>query len=141
MPTSLVQTASGLLLDAEDRILLGLRSSWKRAWPDLWDAIGGHIEPGESVETALVRELTEEIGVIATEFCLLGSFPEPRPDLYGDALHHVFAVTAWTGGDPSNACDEHSEIRWFTLDELSALTNTTGFDFPELFRLARAART
>ena len=141
MPTPLVQTASGLLLDAEDRMLLGLRSSWKRVWPDLWDAIGGHLEPGESVETALVRELIEEIGITATEFLLLGSFPEPRPDLYGEALHHVFAVTAWTGGQPSNVCDEHSEIRWFTLDELAALTNTTGFDFPDLFRLDRPANS
>jgi hypothetical protein len=52
----------------------------------------------------------------------------------------VFAVTAWTGGQPSNVCDEHSEIRWFTLEEVLALTNTTGFDFAHLFALAKAAR-
>jgi len=139
MSEPLVQTASGLLLDAEGKMLLGLRSPWKRVWPDLWDAIGGHVEPGESIEAALVRELNEEIGVTPTDFRLLGSFPEPRPDLYGEALHHVFAVTAWTGGHPSNVCDEHSEIRWFTLDQVLALTNTTGFDFAHLFALARAA--
>ncbi len=122
-------------------MLLGLRASWKRLWPNLWDAIGGHLEPGEGVETALARELREEIGVSPTEFRLVGSFPEPRPDLYGEALHHVFAVTAWAGGQPSNICDEHSEIRWFTLDQVRTLTNTTGFDFPHLFELARAARS
>jgi 8-oxo-dGTP pyrophosphatase MutT (NUDIX family) len=109
-------------------------------WPDLWDAIGGHLEPGESIETALVRELNEELGVTPTAYRLIGSFPEPRPDLYGEALHHVFAVTAWSGGPPSNACDEHSQIRWFTEDQVLALTNTTGFDFAHLFALAKAAR-
>lgn len=136
----LVQTASGLLLDSQDRMLLGLRASWKRVWPNLWDAIGGHLEPGESVEMALARELDEELGVTPTAYQLIGSFPGSRADLYGEALHHVFAVTAWTGGQPSNVCDEHSEIRWFTLEEVLALTNTTGFDFAHLFALAKAAR-
>lgn len=139
MSDDVVQTASGLLIDAEGKVLFGLRSSWKRVAPDRWDAIGGRVEPGEAVETALVRELQEEIGIVATRFRLIASIPEPRPDLYGAALHHVFAVTAWTGR-PSNVCDEHSEIRWFTADEVLYLPNTTDFDFGHLLALAAKAR-
>jgi 8-oxo-dGTP diphosphatase len=136
MSQASVQTAGALLVDAEGRILLGLRSSWKKVAPDRWDAVGGHVEPGESPEMALVRELREELGVTATAFRLIASLPEPRPDLYGEALHHVFAVTGWTGGDPSNACDEHSEIRWFRAEEVGGLSNTTDFDFGRLVELA-----
>jgi 8-oxo-dGTP diphosphatase len=135
MSEHVVQTSAGLLVDGEGRILLGLRSSWKRVAPDRWDAIGGHVELGETIEMALIRELQEEIGVTATSFRLVASLPEPRPDLYGNALHHVFAVTAWDGGQQSNICDEHSEIGWFTPDEVMALPNTTDFDFDHLLPL------
>jgi hypothetical protein len=50
----------------------------------------------------------------------------------------VFAVTEWTGGDASNVCEEHWEIRWFAGDEMLALTNTTDFDFGHLYALATA---
>jgi 8-oxo-dGTP pyrophosphatase MutT (NUDIX family) len=87
MSEPIIQTASGLQVDAEGKVLLGLRSSWKRVAPDRWDAIGGHLEPGESIEMALVRELQEEVGVTATAFRLIASLPEPRPDLYGHSVH------------------------------------------------------
>ena len=136
MSEEMPQTAAGLMLDAEGRVLLGLRSSWKRVAPERWDAIGGHLEAGESPEMALIRELQEEVGVTPTDFRLIASLPEPRPDLYGLALHHLFAVTGWSGGPPANICDEHSEIRWFGIDEVLALSNTTDFDFGHLLALA-----
>ncbi len=135
MPADIVETAAGLLVDGQGRVLLGLRASWKRVAPDLWDAIGGRVEPGETMEMALVRELREEIGVEAERFHWLASIPEPRPDLYGQALHHVFAVDRWRG-EAFNACDEHVEIGWFTEAELLTLA-TTDFDFPDLVRRAR----
>jgi 8-oxo-dGTP diphosphatase len=137
MTQAFVETASGLLMDKEGRILLGLRAAWKRVWPEAWDAIGGHVEPGEGLDDALVRELREEVGVTATAFHKIAALPEPRPDLYGEAVHHVYVVTAWEG-EATNACDEHSEVRWFTRAQAAALTNTTGLDFPALFAMADA---
>jgi len=32
---------------------------------------------------------------------------ERQPELYGDALHHIYAVTAWQGGEPSNIATTH----------------------------------
>jgi len=81
MSQRVVQTASGLLVDSDNRLLLGLRASWKRVAPARWDAIGGHVEDGESIEAALVREINEEVGVHASVFWLIASLPEPRPDL------------------------------------------------------------
>lgn len=100
--------------------------------------IGGRVEDGESLEDALVREIREETGVTATGFRLLATVREPRPDLYGDALHHVYAVTSWQGGEPANICDEHSELKWFSIDEMRGLKNIVD---PNYARFAEQAMT
>ena len=51
---------------------------------------------------------------------------ERQPKIYGDALHHLYVVTRWEGGEPSNVCDEHTELRWFSLDEMRQLTEYRG---------------
>jgi 8-oxo-dGTP diphosphatase len=63
-------------------------------------------------------------------------FEERRPELYGKAVHHVFKVLGWVGGEPTNICDEHSEIRWFDVEELSQLPNLVDCDYPKLVKLA-----
>ena len=134
-------TAGALLVDAAGRVLFGRRAAWKPAWPDCWDAIGGHVEPGETPEAAVVREVREEVGVTPTRLALLEVVPEARPDLYGEALHHIFAVSAWSGGEPVNGCDEHSEIRWFELAEIARLAPLAGEGYRRLCELAvRGAR-
>ncbi|SFD09951.1 NUDIX domain-containing protein [Bosea sp. CRIB-10] len=62
-----VEYACALPLKGE-RVLLGLRASHRRNRPSCWDTIGGHVEPGETVEAALVRELQEELGIAPTGF-------------------------------------------------------------------------
>ena len=75
-----------------------------------------------------------------TEFLWLDCVPERRPDVYGDALHHVYAVTAWNGGLPENVCDEHTEIRWFVPEELDALTNLADIDYVRFAGVATRSR-
>ena len=85
--------------------------------------IGGHVEAGETLDDALVREVQEEVGVTPTQFRLIATVRERQPKIYGDALHHVYAVTSWQGGDPANICDEHTELKWFSVGEMRGLTN------------------
>lgn len=129
MPITPVVTVSALFINDEGQVLMGLRAAWKRAWPGHWDAIGGHVEAGETLEAALVREAQEEIGVTPTEFTWLASVEERHPELYGYATHHVFKVSAWDGGSPVNKCDEHTELRWFDIAELQALSNLVDCDY------------
>lgn len=131
-------TVGALFIRSDGKVLLGLRSPSKKSWPDHWDTIGGRVEDGESLEDALVREIREETGVTATGFRLLATVREPRPDLYGDALHHVYAVTSWQGGEPANICDEHSELKWFSIDEMRGLKNIVD---PNYARFAEQAMT
>lgn len=130
------QTAGGLLLDADGRMLLGLRARHKRVAPGLWDIVGGRVEQNEVVKDALVREIVEELDVRPTRFRLLASLVE-QSDGAAQCVHHVYSITEWEGGNPRNACDEHSEVRWFTIGEIRSLSNKTPFDFDALYSLAR----
>jgi 8-oxo-dGTP diphosphatase len=130
--SDLVQTVGAILVNSDGQVLLGLRAQWKNAWPGHWDIIGGHVESGETLEAALIREVFEEIGVKPKSSHLLATFPERNPECHGYALHHVYTVTHWEGGAPVNDSDEHMEIRWFAADELSALTNLADSDYIRL---------
>ena len=112
-------TAGGTLIK-DGRLLLGLRGHDKTYYPNIWDVFGGHCEPGETVEQALIREFSEELGVIPLHYQKLGVFDEPNPDQYGDGQHHFYAVYDWEG-EPTNCSPEHQVIQWFTLEEFARL--------------------
>ena len=130
MRNQTARTVGALFIGPDDKVLLGLRAASKKVWPNHWDTIGGHVEDGESLDDALIREVQEETGVTPTGFRLIATVSERQPELYGDALHHVYAVTSWQGGDPTNVCDEHTELKWFNVSEMQALTNIVDSDYP-----------
>ena len=136
MPDQIAKTVGALFIGADDRILLGLRSPSKKVWPEHWDTIGGRVEAGESLHEALVREIREEVGVTPTEFRLIATVREKQPEIYGDALHHVYAVTGWQGGEPANICDEHTELKWFGVSEMRSLKNIVDPDYPRFAEIA-----
>ena len=57
------------LVDADGRVLIAQRPEGK-ALAGLWEFPGGKVEPGESPEAALIRELAEELGIVTWESCL-----------------------------------------------------------------------
>lgn len=130
MPEQIARTVGALFIRPDGKVLLGLRVPAKKVWPGHWDTIGGRVEDGESLEEALVREVQEEVGVTPVEYRLVAAFRERRRDIYRDALHHVYVVMHWHGGEPANVCDEHTEIRWFSIDEMRLLTNIVDPDYP-----------
>lgn len=96
--------------------------------------LGGHLEPGETPEQALIREVAEETGLTPTGYRRIGELPEPYPELYGPARLHFFAVTAWAGGEPAMLGYEHTELRWFDVEAACALPDLAWPGYERIFR-------
>ena len=114
-------------------ILLGRRSAARAFYPNVWDLPGGHCEPGETAEQALVRELHEEIGVVPTTWRPLGEIGVPLEDSGESMMLHVYEVTAWTGTPHNRQPEEHDEVAWFTIDDACRL-DLAHPNYPALFR-------
>ena len=65
----IVLVAAVALIDKDGRVLLAQRPEGK-SLAGLWEFPGGKVEPGESPETALIRELHEELGIETWSSCL-----------------------------------------------------------------------
>ena len=84
------------LIDADGRILLAQRPEGK-SLAGLWEFPGGKVEPGESPEACLIRELKEEIGIDTWKSCLAPlTFASHSYDDF-HLLMPLFACRKWEG--------------------------------------------
>ena len=84
------------LIDPDGRVLLAERPPGK-SMAGLWEFPGGKVDPGESPEAALIRELKEELGIDTFASCLAPlTFASHRyPDFH--LLMPLFACRKWQG--------------------------------------------
>jgi len=108
-----VQVVAGLL-EREGSILVDRRRRGTHL-EGLWEFPGGKIEPGETPEQALVRELREELGVESTVVGIVATIEHAYPDF--DLSLALYAVEF--RGEP--AALEVAEVRWVPARELAAL--------------------
>ena len=100
------------VVDADDRLLLGSQSAWPEG---RFSTLAGFVEPGESLEAAVRREVAEEVGLVVGDVTYLGSQPWPFPS----SLMVGFRATAETL-DIDFVDGEIAQARWFTRSELLA---------------------
>jgi 8-oxo-dGTP diphosphatase len=122
------------ILFRDGRILLGRRAPHRKAYPGCWDVIGGRVEPGESVDQALHRELGEEIGISPVSYTPLASVVDNGPRERGEATYHMHLVRTWRGEGPVMLNDEHTDLAWFTPEEACALPDLALPDYAAIFR-------
>ncbi len=96
---------------AQDRVLLVKRAPHRKWGANLWDLVGGHVEKGEALDVALVRECQEEVGLTPLAFSHLATVFE-GDDLEQKSPFHIYAIPTWNGGPPQLIGTEHSELAW-----------------------------
>jgi NAD+ diphosphatase len=102
------------VLDRDDRLLLGSNAMWEG---NRWSLLAGFVEPGESFEAAVVREIGEESGIRLVDPEYLGSQPWPFPA----SVMVGFTARVADGQDPEALRPDGEEIvglRWFTREDI-----------------------
>jgi NAD+ diphosphatase len=102
-----------VLIEKEDKVLLARSPNFR---PGLYSIIAGFVEPGESIEQAVVREVREEVGISIKNVRYFGSQPWPYPDslMIGFTAEFLEGEIQVDGIEIDNA-------GWFRKDEIPAI--------------------
>jgi mutator protein MutT len=125
------KTLSLLFLRKENEVLLAMK---KRGFGEgRWNGVGGKVEEGETIESAMIRETQEEINVTPTTFEKVADI---RFDEYfkGERtlMHvHIFIATKWQG-EPEES--EEMKPQWFAIDTIpyDAMWNDDAYWLPQV---------
>jgi NAD+ diphosphatase len=106
-----------LVTDPDDRCLLARNALWPKG---RMSVLAGFVEPGESAEHAVAREVFEETAITVGHIRYLGSQPWPMPR----SLMLGFQAAAPGGQRITVDAEEIGEARWFTREEMLAAIGT-----------------
>jgi NAD+ diphosphatase len=119
-----------LVKDRADRILLGHQP----VWPDgRFSTFAGFMEPGETFEHCVAREVFEEAGVRLSEINYLGSQPWPFPA----SVMIAFSAVTDAPDDARPDGEEITEVKWFSREELKAAAEDGSLLLPPKVSVAR----
>jgi len=121
------------VLDSDDRLLLGSNAQWEA---NRFSLLAGFVEPGESLEAAVIREVFEESGVRVEHPQYLGSQPWPFPASLMVGFEARVVAGADTVGRPDG--EEIVALRWFSRAELTAAVEAGEVILPGPTSIARA---
>ena len=120
------------LISSGDRILLGRSPRFPEG---MYSTLAGFVEPGESLEQALEREVFEEVGIKVKNIKYFDSQPWPFPaslmlGFFAEAKHEDMKIDY----------DEIEDAHWFSIEELKSLQHPSikgGFKLPRVDSIAR----
>ena len=114
MTKKVVLVSAVALIDPDGRVLLAQRPEGK-SMAGLWEFPGGKVEPGETPEEALIRELHEELGIDTWSSCLapLTFASHAYEDFH--LLMPLFACRRWNGTPQSK---EGQALKWVKAQDL-----------------------
>jgi len=119
-----------LVTDPEDRCLLARNAAWPGRRVSI---LAGFVEPGESAEQAVIREVAEETGITVTNVRYLGSQPWPMPR----SLMLGFRADAPAGQVITVDNEELAEARWWSRAGLLAALQARELALPPSVSIAR----
>ena len=112
--TTLLLVAAAALVDVDGRVLICKRPAGK-ALAGLWEFPGGKIEPGETPEACLIRELDEELGVRVAEACLAPFVFASHGYESFHMLMPLYLCRRWEGVVQAR---EHEAIAWVKPNQM-----------------------
>jgi 8-oxo-dGTP diphosphatase len=114
-PQSLVLVVAVALVDPDGRVLIAQRPEGKNM-AGLWEFPGGKVETGESPETALIRELSEELGITVKAACLA---PFTFASHTYDAFHLLMPLYICRRWDGTPSAKHHAALKWVRPRDMS----------------------
>ena len=118
-----------MLIHDGDRIILGRQSQWP---PGMNSVLAGFVEPGESLEEAVAREVMEEVGIAVADVRYQSSQPWPFPS----SIMLGFTARA-LNRDIRLSPDEIESARWYSREELRRSPENETFRLPRRDSIAR----
>jgi NAD+ diphosphatase len=112
-----------MLVSDGERCVLGRRPG---SATTRWSTLAGFVEPGESPEAAVVREVQEEVGITVDHVRYRGSQPWPFPSSL------MLAYEAHSDGGDLTINEEHVDVRWFTRKEIGTAIDNGEMTVPGL---------
>ncbi|MBN2414254.1 NUDIX hydrolase [bacterium] len=111
-----------LFVNSSNQVLLFLRDNKPDIpYPDMWDVPGGHVEPGETPEACIIREMKEEMDLNLEGFSLLSKLE------FSDRIEYTY----WKEEDLDiDAIDltEGQRLKWFSREEAARTPLAYGFN-------------
>lgn len=112
MKTILVVAAA--LVDSDGRVLIAQRPEGKQL-AGLWEFPGGKVEPGETPEIALIRELEEELGIMVKQACLAPFVFASHTYETFHLLMPLYLIRRWEGEPEAK---EHAALKWVRPNDM-----------------------
>jgi 8-oxo-dGTP diphosphatase len=124
--TDPVPTSDVILRKLRDPRELLIERRGRDPFKGLYSLPGGHVDYGEKVEEAALRELQEECNVKARLVTILGVYSDPKRDPRGQRITTVF-IGDYTGGNVK-AGDDAGSVEWMELNSLLEMKDSIAFD-------------
>ena len=113
----MIRCVGAIVHDAAGRLLLIRRGT--EPGKGLWSLPGGRVEPGETDETAVERELREETGLEVRPGELVGSVRRPAPA----GVYEIFDYACTVAGGTPRPGDDAMDVAWVDLAGFTALVD------------------
>jgi 8-oxo-dGTP diphosphatase len=117
LPPPLFPVVAVALVDGDGRVLVQQRPAGK-PMAGLWEFPGGKLEPGETPEAALIRELDEELGIAVASACLAPAAFASQPLGARHLLLLLYVCRKWKGRPEARHA---TALKWVRPVELHAL--------------------